>query len=305
MAGNFLAAQLIRDIAEKRISSRIDLIHAHSALPCGHAASILSERLLVPFVVSVHGLDAFFTRQVGPILGSRCRPVAEDVYRAARVVICISEKVREQVLCRVRANTTVVYNAVDEMAFFPAPESTIPPAVLSVGNLIPTKQHELLLRAFAQISAAIPDCSLEIIGDGPERSKLERVAAELKIRNSVRFLGRRSPDFVADAMRRCTAFALPSEYEGLGCVYLEAMACGKPTIGCSGQGIDEVIQHGKTGLLISPGNTTELAGSLRQLLLDRDLCRRLGTAARDLVLQRFTVRHHAQELSNIYHGCLA
>ena len=114
------------------------------------------------------------------------------------------------------------------------------------GNLIPIKGHDLLLRAFAAIQDRLPAISaalsLEIIGDGPERARLEQLAQELGIAAKVHFLGRQSRRAVADAMRRATVFALPSRYEGLGCVYLEAMSAGKPVIACQGQGIEEVIR---------------------------------------------------------------
>src|SRR5205807_6951464 len=113
---------------------------------------------------------------------------------------------------------------VDTEKFFPQKEPAASLRILSVGNLIPVKGHASLLRAFAPVLRDVPDCSLDIIGDGPERKKFSDLAAELGIPNSVHFYGRQSRDYVAEAMRQCTVFALPSTYEGLGCVYLEAMA---------------------------------------------------------------------------------
>jgi glycosyltransferase involved in cell wall biosynthesis len=141
---------------------------------------------------------------------------------------------------------------------------------------------------------------LEIIGDGPERSRLQALAVELQIANRVRFLGRQSRQLVADAMRRCSIFALPSRYEGLGCVYLEAMSAGKAVIGCRGQGIAEVIQHGSNGFLVGPDNEKELTLALAMLLRGRALRDRLGVAARDTILDRFTLAQQAQNLARIY-----
>ena len=78
-------------------SQPIDLIHAHAALPCGRAAALLSRELKIPFVVTVHGLDAFFDKQVRGYFGARCKRVAESVYRTASRVICISDKVAAKV----------------------------------------------------------------------------------------------------------------------------------------------------------------------------------------------------------------
>jgi teichuronic acid biosynthesis glycosyltransferase TuaC len=225
------------------------------------------------------------------------------VYRASQRVICISEHVREQVLegtgrsCR----TTVVYNGVDPVLFSPGEETESGGfSVLSVGNLIPTKGHEILIRAIASLVVEFPAITLEIIGDGPERSRLQALAVELQIATRIRFLGRQSRQLVADAMRRCSIFALPSRYEGLGCVYLEAMSAGKAVIGCRGQGIAEVIQHGSNGFLVGPDNEKELTLALAMLLRGRALRDRLGVAARDTILDRFTLAQQAQNLARIY-----
>src|SRR5262249_47490658 len=150
----------------------------------------------------------------------------------------------------------------------------------------------------------VPNYSVEIIGEGPERTSLARLASELGIQSRVHFLGRRSRREVAAAMKRCTVFVLPSSYEGLGCVYLEAMASGKPAIGCYGQGIEEIIQHGRNGLLISPDSESDLSAALATLLSDRQLCCRLGLAARDTVLSRYTLAHQASQLTAAYRECM-
>jgi len=100
-------------------------------------------------------------------------------------------------------------------------------------------------------------------------------------------------------------FALPSRYEGLGCVYLEAMSTGKPVIGCRGQGIAEIIQHGTNGFLVGPDNERELALALGMLLRDEVRRRNLGAAARDTILERFTLAHQAEILARIYREAIA
>lgn len=307
-AGAFLFARIIVRVRELQRSLRIDLVHAHAALPCGHAAMLLSAELGIPYVVSVHGLDAFSTEQVAGRAGEWCRRISQRVYRSSRRVICISERVREQVLedtgstCR----TSVVYNGVDPELFSPGSEpSSGGPIVLSVGNLIPIKGHDLLIRAVASLVPEFPSLALEIIGDGPERSRLQALTRRLQITECVRFLGRQSRHEVAAAMRRCTVFALPSRYEGLGCVYLEAMSTGKPVIGCRGQGIAEIIQHGSNGFLVGPNNEKELTLALGMLLRDGPLRRNLGSAARDTILERLTLAQQAESLARIFRESVA
>jgi teichuronic acid biosynthesis glycosyltransferase TuaC len=307
-AGAFLFARIVGLVRKLHRSQPIDVIHAHAPLPCGHAAMLLSAELGVPYVVSVHGLDVFGTTQVGGRAGEWSRRISQRAYRSSRRVICISEHVREQVLEGMgrTVRTSVVYNGVNPELFSPGSELSDPKLiVLSVGNLIPIKRHDLVVRAVATLVSEFPALTLEIIGEGGERKSLENLARELKIAGRVHFFGRQARDQVAEAMRRCTVFALPSQYEGLGCVYLEAMSVGKPAIGCRGQGIAEIIQHGSNGFLVGPGNEKELTLALAMLLRNESLRRNLGIAARDTVLERLTLAHQAESFARIYRESVA
>jgi glycosyltransferase involved in cell wall biosynthesis len=306
-AGAFVFARIVGRVRELNNAQRIDLIHAHAPLPCGHAAMLLSRELSVPYVVSVHGLDAFSTVQVTGMAGEWCRRISQRVYRRASRVICVSEKVREQVLEGTDGNcrTAVVYNSVDPARFTPASSDTNSLLILSIGNLIPIKGHEHLVRAASSLASEFPSLRWEIIGDGPERRRLGALANELQVSDRVRFLGRQSRTQVADALRRCTIFVLPSRYEALGCVYLEAMSTGKPAIGCRNQGIEEVIRSGWNGILVDPDNQAELTQAISTLLRDEPGRRKMGIAARNTILERFTLAQQAENLARVYRECVA
>ena len=305
-SGAFLYAQIVSEVRRLHRANPVQIIHAHSALPCGHAATLLSQELGIPFVVTVHGLDAFSTSQVGGYMGKWCRRVSETVYRSARRVICISEKVRQRVMeGAAPVDTAVVYNGVDPQIFSPAETAGASDVILSVGNLIPIKGHELLLRAFAALHSRLPDLSWEIIGDGPECSRLSALATKLNIAGRVRFHGRQNRSQVAQCMRRCVLFALPSRFEGLGCVFLEAMSAAKPVIACRGQGIEEVIQHRSNGWLVDPDDLQGLTDALSLLLQNVQLRRQIGGAARDTILRGFTLAHQADRLVRLYRECRA
>jgi len=89
----------------------------------------------------------------------------------------------------------------------------------------------------------------------------------------------------------------------LGCVYLEAMSAGRPVIGCRGQGIAEIIQHGTNGFLVGPDNERELSLALSMLLRDEERRRNLGTVARRTILEGFTLADQAERLARIYRKC--
>jgi glycosyltransferase involved in cell wall biosynthesis len=306
MAGAFAFARLVSRVRELHQKQRIDLVHAHAPLPAGHVAMLLSFELGLPYVISVHGQDVFSTDHLEGRIGQWCARISERVYQVSKRVICISEIVREKVLQRMgtRCRTSVVYNGVDPEMFAPADANAAHDLkILSVGNLLPTKGHDVLIRAIATISPEFPAATLDVIGYGPEMSMLQQLSRELGIHGRVRFLGRQPRRQVAALMRHCTVFALPSSYEGLGCVYLEAMSSGKPAIGCRGQGIAEIIRQGSNGFLIGSGNDQELALVLGMLLRDEQKRQRIGLAARDTILERFTLKQQAENLARIYREC--
>ena len=297
----------LRGLTEKlHAKCPIDVIHAHGALPCGHAAALLSRHFKIPFVVTVHGLDAFSSRQVSGWPGQRCVKVSQRVYGAAGSVICVSRRVRDAVQEGVvgLSSASVVYNGVDPSLFTPGSDPA-DPVLLSVGNLIPTKGHDLVVEALAALQPEFPSLTWEVIGVGPELNRIRALAAKHGVLNSIRFQGRRSRVEVAEACRRCTVFVLPSHYEGLGCVYLEAMASGKVAVGCLGQGIEEIIRHGENGWLVPPNGREALIEGLRFLLCDDARRRKVGAAARETILRSFTLGHQAQHLLEIYRESVA
>jgi glycosyltransferase involved in cell wall biosynthesis len=194
----------------------------------------------------------------------------------------------------------VVYNGTDTSMFAPGAVEAGPPTILIVGNLLAGKGHELVLKAVARLKDANPALQCRVIGEGADRARFAALAQSLGIGDRVLFCGRRSRVEVAEAMRSCTVFALPSRFEGLGCVYLEAMACGKPVIACRGQGIDELIQHGGNGWLIPVDGLEELVQGLQLLLGDSELRARIGHAARQTIVEQLTLARQSQTLMKIY-----
>ena len=303
-AGKLLCARLLGRVRKLHSVKPIHVIHAHAALPCGHAAALLSRHLGIPFVVTVHGLDVFNTCARGGIPAVWRRKVSIDVYTATQNVICISSKVQEILKAGTptRTGSTVVHNGVNPTLFSPNPDALTQgdPQILVIGSLLESKGHALVLRALGKLASSFPRLQCCIIGEGRDRTQFEALVRELGIGQHVQFGARLSRQGVAEAMRRCSVFVLPSRNEGLGCVYLEAMACGKPAIGCRGQGIDEVIAHGKNGWLIPADGLEELVQGLSALLGSPELRARIGTAARQTILESLTLSHQALQLAAVY-----
>ena len=301
-AGKFLGAFLLERVRRIHRISPIHVIHAHSALPCGHAAALISRRLGIPFVVTVHGLDVFNRCFENGLAAEWRRNVSRKVYQNASKVICISDKVRRLLGEGIKAPVAaeVIYNGTDAGLFVPTSTREQTLTILVVGNLLAGKGHELVLRALARLRYSYPELQCDMIGEGADRERFAQLAEALGIGGNVRFLGRRSRSQVAEAMRTCTVFAMPSRYEGLGCVYLEAMASGVPAIACHGQGIDEIIRHGENGWLIPVDGLEELVQAFNILLGNSDLRSQMGKCARQTILDNLTLSHQAQKLRMIY-----
>jgi len=304
-AGLGLYARLRGKVSRLHRENPLDLIHAHAALPCGHAAALLSRHLRIPFLVTVHGLDVFNTCLLDGAPAAWRRRASIEVYRTACMTLCVSGKVqyllREGMPDDVRS--AVLYNGTDTDLFCPpSPMQDFRNSheILIVGALKRNKGHDLALKAIGQIAASFPNLRCRIIGDGPDRFQLESLARELRIANCVVFEGNKGRAEVSAAMQSCSVFVLPSRYEGLGCVYLEAMACGKPVIACRGQGIDEIVKHQENGWLIPVDGQEELAQGICTLLRSPDLRERIGASGRATILNGLTLSDHARRLAETY-----
>jgi len=125
----------------------------------------------------------------------------------------------------------------------------------------------------------MPGVSVVLVGDGPERPGLERLVARLRLTRRVHFLGFVPHEQVAGLLGAADVLAMPSRYEELGTALVEGMQAGLPIVASDTGGIPQVIEHGRTGLLVPPGDPEALAAALTRIIHDRTLAARLGNAA--------------------------
>jgi len=156
--------------------------------------------------------------------------------------------------------------------------------------LAPEKNVPALIKALAIVVKKYPNTVLMIVGDGPERKKLEKLVAKLELENNVVFIGAVKPDKVVNYYGLCDTLVLPSNFEGWGRVVVEACACGKPVImtdvGCAG----EVIINGKSGLVVPVGNVEALAEKLIYLINNVSIAKKMGKTGKKIV-----IKHNIEE----------
>jgi glycosyltransferase involved in cell wall biosynthesis len=191
-----------------------------------------------------------------------------------------------------------IRNGVPDLGLVSRPS---PPAgaIAVVARLDRQKGIDVLLDALAEV----PDASAVIVGDGPERGALVAQAAALGLSGRVTFLGWR--DDVRAQLESVDVLVLPSRYEGLPLVVLEAMLAGVPVVATEVGGLRECIEPERTGVLVPPGDPRALAAALRRLLGDADRRERLAAAAREEAVRRFTAKAMADAYERLYLELLA
>jgi glycosyltransferase involved in cell wall biosynthesis len=166
------------------------------------------------------------------------------------------------------------------------------PVVGILAGLTPVKDHETFLRAARLVADEVPRARFLIIGDGPNRDRLEALSAELGIATNVRFLGLRND--IPRLLRAIDVFALTSTTECFPMAVLESMASGRPVVCTAVGGIPEMVNEGETGYLVPPKEPQQLAARLVRLLSDPHTARRMGRFGRARVENDFTLAHSVE-----------
>ena len=272
------AAPTLRARARRRLGP-FDLVHAHYAAPAGDA--VRRARPGVPVVVSVHGGDLLAVAERSAAGARAVRRGLEN----ARLVLANSAGMAARARELGAQHTQVVHLGTDLPPLPPEPGS----ALVTVGHLVARKRHADVLRALWLLRDSHPELRWDVVGDGPERASLRRLAAELGLDGRVRFLGQLPPAMARAAAQGAGVFVLPSVDEAFGVAYVEAMAGAVPAIGCRGEpGPEEIAAAGGGLRLVPPADPEALAGELRQMLDEPAWRRELGDAARATVEAGFT-----------------
>jgi glycosyltransferase involved in cell wall biosynthesis len=267
-----------------------DLVHAHNAVPAGDAALRACE---LPLVVSVHGGDVLWTISQVPG-GSQA---VRRVYGAARSVLANSVGIASLAASHGARDPRVVHLGSEIPADPAVPAER--PLLCTVGHLVARKCHADVLHALARLPAEV---SYLVIGDGPERPRLEALAATLGVSGRVTFCGQLEPAAALARSRAAWLFVMPSTEEAFGVAYVEAMAAGIPAVGCAGEPGPEEI--GGAGMVLVPARDPQALAARLGELLAGDLGP-LRRAARETVSERFSWEQCGRATAAAYGEALA
>jgi glycosyltransferase involved in cell wall biosynthesis len=285
--------RLVRDL-------RPDLVHALHLTSYGFLAVLCDVH---PTLVSVWGTDVLEAPRLSPFHYL----ITRYALRRADHITATGLRLAEAAARYAPAGkpVTVVPYGVDLREFRPRPREARSEVVIgAVARLSKEKGLRYLLEAFAVVTGHHPQARLVLAGEGPERQRLERLAARLGLGERVRFLGEVPHEQVPEVLQQLDIFAMPSTYEGFGVAALEAEAMELPVVASRIHGIPDVVLDGETGLLVPARDRQALAGALERLAVDGDLRRRLGQAGRAFVAEHYSWQENTAQMEALYEAAL-
>lgn len=244
---------------------------------CGHlhfapVALVLRRLAGIPYWIFVYGIDAWNVRN----------PLQQLALRHADRIISISGYTRDRLMAEQRLDLSKIALLpcmVDADRFRPAPKPDYllqryglqpdQPVVLTVARLVGGTRHkgyDVVLEALPRIRQALPRVHYVLVGKGGDRPRIEAKIAELGLQDCVTLAGFVPDAELCDHYNLCDVFAMPSQGEGFGIVYLEAIACGKPALGGNQDGAIDALAHGELGALVDPTDIEAIAHALIQIL---------------------------------------
>jgi glycosyltransferase involved in cell wall biosynthesis len=231
----------------------------------GPVAQLLKELIKVPYVVVAHGIDTWRLQE-----GARTKALHK-----ADLVLAVSHYTRDWLVQKLGLDAERVQ--ILPNTFLPqrfsiggkspkllqryglTPRTRVILTVCRLAGAERYKGYDQMIRALPQILQHVPDTRYLLVGTGPDRLRIEKLVAELNLRDAVIFGGHVSDDELAEHYNLCDLFAMPSKAEGFGIVYLEALACGKPVLAGNRDGSRDALANGDLGLLVDPDDTAEIA----------------------------------------------
>jgi N-acetyl-alpha-D-glucosaminyl L-malate synthase BshA len=289
---------------------RLDLLHVHYAIPHASAAYMAQQILKdqgveIPFVTTLHGTDITLVGK-----DPSFEPVINFSINKSNRVTAVSENLKKETfeLFDIKNNIEVIPNFIclkeyklDNNDFYKkrfAPNNE--KVICHVSNFRKVKRIEDVIIAFEGISKEM-DVKLLLVGDGPERARLEQISRNSKFSKNIFFLG--SLKSTKEVLNISDLFILPSSKESFGLSALEAMACGVPVIASDSGGIPEVISHGKSGLLNSVGDTYQMTKNALKLLSNDSLLESFKTNAYQQAM-KFDIEVILPKYESLYKKCI-
>ncbi len=258
------------------LNNNVQLLHVHYAIPHASAAFMAKQILAkqgikIPVITTLHGTDITLVGR-----DKTYSPVVTFSMNESDAITAVSKNLRDETFrnFKMEKDIEVIYNFVDVKRFNRKPidafKKVIAPngehILLHASNFRKVKRVDDVVKIFVKVNEEVP-CKLLFVGDGPERSSIERMCRESAAHNDIRFLGKQEE--MEDILAVTDLFLLPSEYESFGLAALEAMAAEVPVISSNAGGLPEININGYSGFLSNVGDVDDMCKNTLSLLTDK------------------------------------
>lgn len=289
------AGILAKQIGVKQIQH----LHNHLADSSCTVAMLAAELGGFTFSFTMHGPNIFFEPHRWRI---------DEKIKRALFICCISHYCRSQGMIFVPFDKWnrmhIIHCGVDPALFNLVSHDEPGKRLLYTGRLAAVKGLPIMFESLAILKSSHPDIVLTVVGDGPDRAKLEQMTARLGLDENVKFVGYQSQAEVRKHMQQTDVFVLPSFAEGVPVVLMEAMAAGVPVVATQIAGVSELVEEGVSGYLVPPGDAVVLAERIETLLTDNQLRARFGATGRAKVEKDFNIHHEVALLYRVMTAAL-
>jgi glycogen synthase len=284
-----------QQVAKLKRTFAPDLVHIHGVGPsvffCLETTHVYTAPLLVTLTIEEQPEQA-----IGHELWRHTLHAAAWVTGPATAVLAQAR----QLVPEITPRSSVIHYGLDVPSLLSEPLPFETPRLLCLGRLTAQKGFDLALTALASILDRFPNIRLIVAGDGPERSALERQVSELGLSNVVDFTGWIAPDGVLTLINTATIVVMPSRWEGLPSVALQAGLMARPIVAARVAGLSEVVMHQQTGLLIEKDDSGGLAQAIAFLLEHPEMATQMGQAARQRAQEVFSWEQYVNAYDALY-----
>ena len=303
---------IIKHITRLVKNHGIELIQAGQVLPIGTLSLVYKKRKKIPYIFYAHGLDILLPQKF-----MRKKTLLKEIITNASKIIANSYFTKDELIkLGAKDDQVIVVNPCPNLTAEQISEWKLDEIqknyelkdkkiILTVGRLVERKGHDMIIKALPQIIKEVPKVIYLIVGEGPERKRLEKLVNQSSLRDYVHFVGPVNQADLPAFYQLCHVFVMPArqlkdgDVEGFGIVYLEANLFGKPVVGGRSGGVPEAIIEGETGFLVNPTNVDEIAQKIIILLTDAALAERLGMQGLARVSEKFDWQTQTEKIKKI------
>ncbi|TRZ52413.1 MAG: glycosyltransferase family 1 protein [Dehalococcoidia bacterium] len=282
---------------------RPDIVHAQSHLfLTTYSAINQAFRCKIPSIITVHGMLAKRTLPINLVQQIYLYTMSSSGFKKATKIICLTRSDANEVIkynCKPE-KVRIVPNGVNTEVFKPSSFEEKKNLIGWIGRFVPEKGLKYLVDALNIMAGQNRKSKFILIGDGPQMSKVIRMVNRYGLSDRTFFTGQLPHKKIHEIMSKASIFVLPSIKEGMPITLLEIMASGKPVVASDISGINDVLTHGKNGLLVPPCNAERLAEAVLMLMNDQKLRKSLGENARQLMVEKYNWDLVAEKIEEIY-----